>query len=132
MAGFSNYLAQRAIQHFVRGQAQSVPAGTHLALFVADPTDDNTTANEVVAGWYARQNVTSWTVPSGSVTTTANSNTVPFPVTTVSAVTVSHWAIYDAATSGNLLFSGALPTSRTLNINDQFVVDAGALVLDFQ
>jgi hypothetical protein len=132
MAGFSNSMAQAAIQHFVRRNAQSVPAGTYLALFVADPTDANVTTNEIVAGWYARQNVSSWTVPSGSTTTTANSNVITFPVVTVAAVTISHWAIYDAATTGNMLYSGALPSPRTLNINDQFVVDAGAMVLDFQ
>ena len=59
MSGFSTYLAQGAISHFVRRTAQPVPDGTYLALFFADPTDDNITANEVSATWYARQAITS-------------------------------------------------------------------------
>lgn len=132
MAGFSNYLAQAVINHFVRRSTQSVPAGMHLALFVADPTDANDTTKEVVAAWYGRQSVSSWSVPSGTVTSTSNSNAVTFSAVTGAPVTITHWGLYDAATSGNLLYSGALSASKTLNINDQFVVDAGALVLDFQ
>lgn len=132
MAGFSNYLAQAVINHFVRRSTQSVPAGMHLALFVADPTDANDTTKEVVAAWYGRQSVSSWSVPSGTVTSTSNSNAVTFNAVTGAPVTITHWGLYDAATSGNLLYSGALSASKTLNINDQFVVDAGALVLDFQ
>lgn len=131
MAGFSNSLAQAVIQHFVRRNTQSVPAGTYLALFVADPTDANVTANEVTGAWYGRQNVSAWTVPSGSTTSTSNSNALTFNPVTTSAVTVSHWGIYDAATSGNLLYSGALDAAKTLNINDQYVVDANTLVLNF-
>lgn len=132
MAGFSNYLAQRAINHFVRGSAQAVPTGTFLGLFIADPTDENITTNEATGGWYARQNVASWTVPSGSVTTTANSNSLAYNAVTSNAVTISHWGLFDAATSGNLLFSGSLTATKVLNVDDIFVVNAGELVLDFQ
>jgi hypothetical protein len=131
MAGFSNSLSQAVIQHFVRRNTQAVPGGTYLALFVADPTDANITTNEVTAGWYGRQNVASWTVPSGSTTSTSNSNALAFNPVTGSAVTISHWGIYDASVSGNLLYSGALTDPRTLNVYDQFVVDANAMVLDF-
>ena len=132
MAGFSNYLAQQTISHFIRRSSVSVPSGTYLALFTADPTDANITANEVVAAWYARQNITGWSVPSGTTTSTSNSNTISFNVVTGSAITLTHWGIYDAANSGNLLCSGAMASPKTLNIDDQFIVDPGELVLDFQ
>lgn len=132
MSGFSTYLAQAAINHFVRRSSQSVPAGTYLALFVADPTDNNVTANEVSGAWYGRQNITSWSAPTGTGSSTSNSNQIAFNAVTGSAVTVTHWGIYDASTSGNLLYSGAFTASKVLNVDDVFVVNAGALVLDFQ
>jgi len=60
MSGFSNHLAQKIANHFFRKQAQAATPGTFIALFVADPTDANVTANEVVAPWYARLEITSW------------------------------------------------------------------------
>lgn len=132
MSGFSTYLAQAAINHFVRRSAQSVPDGTHLALFVADPTDNNVTANEVTGAWYTRQDVTSWAAPVGTGSTTSNSNQVAFPAVTGNAVTVTHWGIYDAGTSGNLLFSGELTMAKVLNVDDVLVIGANDLTLDFQ
>lgn len=132
MAGFSIYLAQKLIDHVLRGAAYTPPAGTYLALFVADPTDANVTANEVTGAWYARQQVTSWSAATGSGTATDNSNEIAFAAVTGSAVTVTHWGIYDALTSGNLLASGALSATKVLNVDDVFVVSAGDLDLDFQ
>lgn len=131
MAGFSTYLAQKLVDHVFRGAAYIPPVGTYLALFVADPTDNNVTANEVVAAWYARQQVTAWSAPVGSGSTTRNSNQITFPAVTNNAVTITHWAIYDAATTGNLLASGAFASSTVLNVNDVFVLNAGDVVLDF-
>jgi hypothetical protein len=127
MAGFSTHLAHALINHVFRGSPYSAPAGVYLALFVADPTDDNVTANEVTGGWYARQQITSFTAPSAGLT--SNSNTLTFPAVTGSAVTITHWGIYDAATTGNLLASGALSAATVLNVNDVYVISAGDLDL---
>lgn len=132
MSGFSTYLAQGAISHFVRRTAQPVPAGTYLALFFADPTDDNITANEVSAAWYARQAITSWSAPVGSGTSTSNSNALVFNPVTGTSISITHWAIYDSLTAGNLLYSGVLPTPKTLQVDDIYTVKAGNLTLDFQ
>lgn len=131
MAGFSTHLAQAVLNHFIRRINQSVPAGTYLALFVADPTDANITQNEVTGSWYARQNIAAWAAP-GTTSTTSNSNQISFAAVTENAITISHWGIYDAATSGNLLVSGALTSAKTLNVDDVFTVNPNDLVLDFQ
>ena len=135
MSGFSDYLAQRGIQHFVQGSAQTVPPGTYLALFTAEILDDNTCpgGGEPSGGWYGRNQVPAWAAPakSSTGTWTANSTEVAFNVCTV-ATTVTHWALYDALTGGNLLYSGALASQKTLNIDDVFVVKAGDLVIEFR
>lgn len=132
MSGFSTYLAQAAINHFVRRSSQSVPAGTYLALFVADPTDNNVTANEVSGSWYSRQDVSSWSAPTGTGSSTSNSNQITFNAVTGNAVTITHWGIYDAATSGNLLYNGEFAAPKVLNVDDVYAVKAGELTLDFQ
>lgn len=129
MAGFSTYLSQNIINSTLRGVAFAVPANLYLALFTSDPTDNNVTVNEVSGAWYARQSAGAWAAPVGSGNATSNSNQIQFAAVTGSQVTVSNWAIYDAATSGNLLYSGALTTPKTLNVGDILVVGAAQLVV---
>lgn len=132
MAGFSTHLAQALINHVFRGQAYTPTGSTYLALFVADPTDNNITANELTAGWYVRKAITSWTAPIGAGVMTSNSNQVTFEAVTGGAATVTHWGLYDAATTGNLLASGAWATPKVLNVDDIFAVNPNDLKLTFE
>jgi len=127
MSAFSTYLSQQIIQSTLRGVAFSVPANLYLALFTADPTDDNVTVNEAGGAWYARQATGAWAAPVGAGNVTSNNNQIQYSAVTGSAVTVSHWGIYDALTSGNLLYRGALTTPKVLNVGDVLVVGAGQL-----
>ena len=137
MGGFSDYTAQATINSLLLGSAMPEIDGLHLALFTADPKDDNSgAANEVSAGWYQRQPCDSWTAPVSNAdgvtgTQTANSAQVTFPATTGASVTISHWGLYDAETGGNLLFSGALTTPRTLNVSDVMTLGVGQLTMLF-
>lgn len=133
MAGFSNHLAQAAINHFFRNQSVSAPSAHYLALAVQDPTDVTSAAlsAEISASWYSRKAI-SFEAPSGATdVTTANTAQVVFDATEDNAVTVTHWMVFDAATSGNLLGSGALPTPKVLNVDDVMVLNGGELVLTF-
>jgi hypothetical protein len=127
MSAFSTYLSQNIINSTLRGVAFSVPSNLYLALFTADPTDNNVTVNEVAGAWYARQATGAWAAPTGSGNVTSNNNQIQYSAVTGSSVTVSHWGIYDALTSGNLLYRGALTTSKVLNVGDVLVVGAGQL-----
>jgi hypothetical protein len=137
MAGFSDYTAQATINYWMLGTAMPAVAGRYLALFTADPKDDNSgSANEVSGAWYARQAISGWTAPVSNVdgtsgTITQNSAQVTFPAVSGSSVTVTHWAIYDASTSGNLLYSGALSVSKTLNVSDVMTLAANQLTMTY-
>lgn len=124
MSGFSTYYAQAKINADFVGTTNK-----YLALFVADPTDNNVTANEVVGAWYARKQITGWAAPTGTAVSTSNSNQLTFNAVTGVAVAISHWALYDAASSGNLIASGAWSETKTFNVDDVFVVNANELVL---
>ena len=134
MSGMSTHLAQKVANHFFRNTTQTATAATYLALFVADPTDENLTANEVSAAWYGREQITSWSAPATDTDSVwiANSNEIAYNAVTGAAVTVSHYGIYDAATSGNLLDSGTLTSPKVLNIDDVFVAKAGECILKFK
>lgn len=127
MSGFSTYLSQNIINSTLRGVAFSVPANLYVALFSSDPTDDNVSLNEVSGAWYGRQASGAWAAPVGTGNTTSNNNQIQFNAVTGAAVNVTHWGIYDASTSGNLLYSGSLTAAKLLNVGDVLVIGAGQL-----
>lgn len=134
MSGFSTYLAQKLIDVILRGIAFSAPANLYLALFTADPTDNNVTANEVsTLTWttYARQVTGAWSAAGGvDLNESSNNNSIQFPAVAGNAVTISHWGIYDASTGGNLLYSDAIfGGAQTLNVASVLVISAGDLVI---
>lgn len=127
--GFSTYASQMIINSILRAASFTVPSTLYLALFSGDPTDDNVTANEVAGAWYARQATGAWAAPVGTGNSTSNSNQIQFAAVAGSAVTVSHWGIYDALTSGNLLLSGSVGSSKTFNVGDVPVIGAAQLAI---
>lgn len=131
MSSCSTYLAQAILNHVLRGQSFTPPAQIYLALGFADFTADNVTASEVSAAWYARQQITSFAAPVGSGMSTSNSNALQFTAVTGSSVNVSHWGLYDAVTSGNLLAYGAFDSARVANVNNVIKLAASALAITF-
>lgn len=124
MSGFSTYLAQKMVDVTLRAQTWTPPATLYLALFTADPTDDNVTANEVAGAWYTRQATGSWSAANP----TTNNNQIQFSAVSGGGVTISHWGIYDAVSGGNLLYSDGLTGGpRSLNVGDIFTVAATQL-----
>lgn len=129
MSGFSTHLANAIVNYTLRGQAMPAITGTYFALFTSDPTDAFTAGTEVSAGWYVRKATGAFAAPAAGVT--YNSARVEFPAVTGAQVTISHVGIVDSLTGGNLLYSEALSTPKTLNINDVFVIDSGTGTGDF-
>lgn len=130
MAAISNYLENALINHVLRQVAYTAPTDVWLALFTTDPTDADT-GTEVTGGSYARVQIsgssTAFTAPSNGAT--GNGDTISFTTATALWGTISHVGIYDAATVGNLLFHGALDSSRLIDIDDTFTIATGDLVV---
>ena len=93
---------------------------SYLGLFSSDPTDADSGTE---CSWtnYARQSIAFGTISNGSV---SNSGTITFPAVVGADVTVTHIGIYDAATSGNLMYHTALDASKTLSAADVMSVAA--------
>lgn len=130
MAGKSDYLENKLIDFLFRGQTLTPPASLYVALLTAAPSDAGG-GTEVTGGSYARVAVTSslanWagTQSAGSTTAstgtggqTSNNGAITFPAPTANWGSVTHFAIYDASTSGNLWYWAALTTPKTVNNGD--------------
>lgn len=99
-------------------------AGTHLALFVTNPNADGS-GTEVSGGSYARKPIT-W----GAVSANKKTNSAAINFTGLPATAINYWAIYSAATGGNLLYYGPLSTSVTVPVGGTFDVNIGNLLIE--
>lgn len=138
MSKFSNYTETNIVETTLRGAAFPVPAGVYVALFTADPTDANVTANEVqTASWpaYVRKDAadgaaisTGWTASADGVS--SNAKVITFPANNgASSVTVTHIGLYDASTGGNLLYHAPLVSSKTLLVGDVLSFGIGSITV---
>lgn len=123
MAEMSNYLENALINAVLRNTSYTSPTTVYLALYTSDPTDADT-GTEVSGNAYARQAIT-FGSPSNGVTT--NTAAIEFPQATGSWGTVTHVAIRDALTTGNMLFHTPLDASKTIATGDVFRVAIGSL-----
>lgn len=125
MAAMSNYLENALINATLRNTSYTSPAAVYVALFTSDPTDAGS-GTEVSGGSYARQAATFGSPSNGASTTTAD---IQFPQATGDWGTVSYFGIYDASSSGNLLYHGALTASKTIETGDVFKIASGSLTV---
>lgn len=123
MAEMSNYLENALINATLRNTAFTSPTVVYLALYTTDPTDADT-GTEVSGGSYARQSIT-FGAPSNGVST--NSAAIEFPQATGSWGTITHVAIRDALTLGNMLYHTPLDASKTIASGDIFRIAIGSL-----
>lgn len=102
-------------------------ATPYIGLYTVAPTDAGG-GTEVTGGSYARQNSSGkWTAPaSGATETNAE---VAFPQATADWGTVVAFGIFDAVTSGNLLYWGDLTDSKAVNNGDTFKFLSGDIDL---
>ena len=125
MAEFSNYLENALINATLRNTTYTSPATVYVSLYTTDPTDADS-GTEVSGGSYARTSAT-FDAPSNGVT--QNSADITFPTATASWGTVSHIAIHDASTAGNMLFHTPLDTAKTIDSGDIFKIETGNLTV---
>jgi hypothetical protein len=132
MSAASNYLENKVLDHVLTATAYSQPSGRHLALFTNTSTnaaanlEAGTLTDEVSGGSYARQSVAFAAASNG---TSATNATVTFPAASANWGTITHVAVMDAATAGNVLFWGAVTTAKTIETGDTFQVTSGNLTV---
>jgi len=125
MAEISNYLENALINATLRNTSYTSPAVVYVSLHTADPTDAGT-GTEVTGGSYIRQAATFGAPSNGVSTTTAD---ISYPQATASYGTVGWIGIWDAQTTGNMLYHTALDTSKAIDTGDIFKIAAGSLTV---
>jgi len=128
MAGLSEYTQVQLLNHLLRQTPYASPSSIHVALFTADPTDADITANELQDSGYQRQDATGlFDAPDQTGGFIVNNSAISFPAIIDGTVTITHVGIYDSSTTGNLLVSQELTNPKTLAINDVLSFGIGAL-----
>lgn len=126
----SDYLERKILDHALGTTTFTKPTAVYAALFTTSPADA-ASGTEVSGGSYARQAVTFAAASTTSGTSTAASNAgVTF--TNLPTATITHVGIYDASTSGNLLYHGALTASKSVTSGDNFTINSGQLTVEEQ
>jgi hypothetical protein len=121
---FSDTFETHVLNYVFTTTSVTRPTAWYLALFTSNPADDASGTEVSTSGTaYARQSA-AFTV-SGD--TASNNAAIEFPTATASFGTVSHVAVFDAATSGNLIAYAALTSSKAIDTGDVFRVPSGDL-----
>ena len=119
---FSNTFETRVLEWALTDGSVTRPTAWYVGLFTSDPTDAGT-GTEVSGGGYARQTV-AFTVTGNEAT---NSAVIEFDPATAPFGTVTHVAVLDALTGGNIITHGPLSASKAIGTGDIFRISAGDL-----
>jgi len=122
MSQATDFLENKIAGHVFGAAAYTAPATLYVALYTTAPNDAGA-GTEVSGGSYARQSM-AFTVTADTASNTVN---VEYPKATASWGTVTHFAILDAVTSGNMLCYGTLTASKTVASGDTLRFNAGEL-----
>lgn len=131
MSSFGDYLENELLDHVFGNAAYAAPATLYMALSTTDPTDDGSGITEPVGGSYARlavaNNATNFPAASGGSKT--NGTDFQFATATASWGVVTHMAIFDQVTGGNMLAHAALSSSKTIDNGDTVIFEIGNLTI---
>ena len=125
MSAMSDYLAVKFLDHFTGTASTSAPSAVYLGLATGSIGDD-ASGSELTGNNYSRKAITFASASSGSIASNAN---VEFDPATGSWGDVSHWGIFDASSSGNLLFHGSFTSAKTIASGDILKVASGSLTI---
>lgn len=121
------YLEKKLLNHVLLGENYTPPATLYLALFTADPGREGDTSSEISDPAYTRLPITFTAAEddpeSGSYCT--NAYDIEFAQATVDWGYVTHGAIMDAETGGNMLYKGPFDVPKEVLKGDFFEIPAG-------
>ena len=134
MAGLTNYLEDKIINHVFGSTTFTKPTNYYVGLLTATPSD-SATGTEVSGGSYARQ-VCAFTITGSGIAEAKNTSAITFPTATADWGIVGWVGVYDALSSGNLVAYQNLQksdfsttTTKTINDGDIFKFNAETIKL---
>ena len=128
MSSFTDYTENLVLNWLLTTNSATRPTAWYVGLFTAAPSDTGG-GTEVSGNGYARKATGTMTI-TGTATTATNAAAIEFdPASGGNWGTLTHAAIFDALTTGNMLAWAPLTTSRTINDGDVFRVPASSLTV---
>lgn len=145
MAGMSNYMRNKIVDWFHRGQAYTPPATVYIELcstapspgLVGSPLSGTGYARVSIASslvaWSGTQGDGTTVVSTGSSGTTSNNAALDYGIAPAAWGTASHWQAYDAPSGGHPLFFGEIVNGvgaaapRTVAVGDPVSFPISAL-----
>ncbi len=127
MCSFSNYLANNILNHAFGKSDYSLPQ-VYVGLLSHEPDEDGTSVSEPNTPSYTRSvaNASSWdTAFEGAIENISN---IIFPMACESWGKITHFALFDAGSGGNMLAYGILSPSKTINSGDIAAFGPGDLI----
>lgn len=122
MGSISDYLELKWLDHVFENSAFSVPTNIYIALSTADPTDDGSGIAEPSGNNYERKVINTWNAASSRIST--NNGVITFNTASGPWGNITHYAIFDAITSGNMLAHGSLSSAKdVVNGNTPSIAD---------
>ena len=109
---FTTYTDNALLGHLLGSTTYAKPS-PYVALFVGNPAAGGVEVSTSGTG-YARL-ATAFTVSNGTATNSAN---LQWSAATTAWGTITHAAIYDAASGGNQLMTAQLSVSKTIGVGD--------------
>ena len=136
----TNYLERRLLHFLFKNNSLSFNSpgdSIYVGLATAVSTAETGSVTEATFTNYARQQVTAsnWTLVGSDSTdqqTATNAANIEFPASGGTNNTITHIIIADAASSGNILFVGALDVQKVIESGDIFRINAGNLTIELK
>lgn len=128
MGSFSDYWENEIIDHVFKTGAYTAPTNIYVALCkstIEDNDTGSTLPGEVSGGAYTRVTCNTWDVSSGGAT--ENSQTIQFVQATADWGTITHFALCDHSSTGNMLAHSALSSAKNVTSGDQIEFATGDL-----
>jgi hypothetical protein len=126
MGSFADHWENEILDHLF-GKGSYTPPTIHVGLSTADPGDSGTGLSEPSGDGYARVSTAAADWNSASGGSLDNANVIEFPQATGSWGTITHFALFDASTGGNMLAHGSLTQSKMIASGDTARFAAGDL-----
>src|SRR4030043_1969614 len=117
MGGFSNYWENKILDH-IFGKGSYTPPTMYVGLSTADPADEGAGWAEPSGNSYARVQTSASDWNTASKGYMDNAGDITFDQATGSWGTITHFALFDAATAGNMLAHGTLSQPKAIGASD--------------
>ncbi len=125
MASKSDYLENKILEHVLKNTSMTSPTTVYVGLMTTAPTDA-APGTEVSGSNYARKAITFAAASGGSIAQNAD---VLFDVASGSWGTIVGYGIFDALTTGNMLYWSTVTPNKAIATNDQAKITSGTIVV---